>query len=145
MIYNLIKLDYKVIFMSINIVFLVVLVLVLWVFFLVYKYTKKQKLSNEKLKSLTLKLEKIKKLRNSSKEKLIDLDKLYHLILKELWYNGTFWEILKQEPKEIRDLNKIWELHKLRNKLVHEFDLISESSLKKKVLEYENQIKKLLK
>jgi hypothetical protein len=65
--------------------------------------------------------------------------------LKELWYKGSFWEILKQNPKEIWDINKVWELHKLRNKLVHDFDLLSESILNKKVFEYETQIKNLVK
>ena len=67
----------------------------------------------------------------SSKEKIIDYDKLYHKILIEMWYNWTFWDILKLEPNEIWNINKVWELHKLRNKLVHDFDLIDEKVLQK--------------
>jgi len=51
---------------------------------------------------------------------------------------------LKLNPKEVIDINKIWELHKLRNKLVHDFDLISESMLRKKITEYEKEINALL-
>jgi len=39
----------------------------------------------------------------------------------------------------------IWELHKLRNKLVHDFDLLSEKVLKTKSSEYKSQIEKLIK
>jgi hypothetical protein len=52
---------------------------------------------------------------------------------------------LKSEPKVILNINKIWELHKLRNQLVHNFDLISNDILKKKALEYEKNISELLK
>jgi uncharacterized protein YutE (UPF0331/DUF86 family) len=52
---------------------------------------------------------------------------------------------LKSEPRVISNINRIWELHKLRNKLVHNFDLISDDILKRKALEYEKSISELLK
>jgi uncharacterized protein YutE (UPF0331/DUF86 family) len=52
---------------------------------------------------------------------------------------------LKLEPSEIVDLQKIWELHKLRNKLVHDFDLLSEKILKQKSKDYINEFNKLIK
>jgi uncharacterized protein YutE (UPF0331/DUF86 family) len=58
---------------------------------------------------------------------------------------GTFGEILKSKPREIDDLNKIWELHKLRNKLVHDFDLLDDIILTKKSKEYQKEFEKLLK
>jgi uncharacterized protein YutE (UPF0331/DUF86 family) len=51
---------------------------------------------------------------------------------------------LKLEPKEISDINKIWELHKLRNKLVHDFDLLDDGILNKKAEEYKGEIERLL-
>jgi len=51
---------------------------------------------------------------------------------------------LKQKPSEIRDINNIWELHKLRNKLVHDFDLLSDGVLRKKSQNYEKEINVLL-
>ncbi len=53
------------------------------------------------------------------KEQIIDCDKIYHHTLKLLGYTGTFWEILKKEPKEIPNIQEIWNVHKLRNSLVH--------------------------
>ena len=120
----------------------VAFVIVLGVF-LVFKYTRKKKLSDAKKKIFLKNFHRIKIL-SSSKEKIIDFDKLYHQLLKWIWYEGTFWEILKLEAKEISNLNKIWELHKLRNKLVHDFDLLEENILKKRALEYEKEIKRLL-
>ena len=117
---------------------LIVVVVIFWIF-MILKFSKSKKLNNYIKKELEKKLNNIKK-SNSGKEKIIDFDKLYHKILIELWYVWTFWEILKSEPKVISDLNKIWELHKLRNKLVHDFDLLSEHILKKKALEYERII-----
>ena len=61
-----------------------------------------------------------------------------------MWYEGNFWEILKLNPEEIKNINKIWELHKLRNKLVHDFDLLEEVILNRKSKEYKQEILKLL-
>lgn len=120
-----------------------ILILLIWIF-LVLKFSKKTKLSEERIKFFNTQLKRI--ITNSSpKEQIIDMDKLYHKFLQELWYEGTFWEILKLNPEEIPDINKIWELHKLRNKLVHDFDLLSEKVLKSKSAEYNKEINKLIK
>jgi hypothetical protein len=44
----------------------------------------------------------------------------------------------------ISDINKIWELHKFRNKLVHDFDSFNEKVLNKKGEEYKIELEKLL-
>lgn len=124
------------------IIFLVFIVL-LWIF-LILKFSKKRWLSQSKKNLLLKKLKQYSKI-ESPKEKIVDYDKLYHQILLWLWYSWTFWEILKLKPKEISDLNKIWELHKLRNKLVHDFDHVSLNTLEKKSKEYERAIFYLLK
>ena len=62
-----------------------------------------------------------------------------------MWYDWNFWDILKLEPNEIWNINKVWELHKLRNKLVHDFDLIDEKVLQKAENEYFREIFFLLK
>ena len=53
--------------------------------------------------------------------------------------------MIKLEPNEIWNINKVWELHKLRNKLVHDFDLIDEKVLQKAENEYFREIFFLLK
>lgn len=80
-----------------------------------------------------------------NKHQIIELDKIYHTILKELWYQWSFWEILKKQPKEIKNIQQIWDLHKLRNSLVHELKDFDEKLLENKSQEYRNIIEKFLK
>lgn len=127
------------------IIFLVIFIIILLIaVFVLFKFRpKKNKFSSDKITFFNKQIKRT--IRNwSSKEQIIDIDKLYHKILLEAKYSWTFWEILKWKPKEISDINRIWELHKLRNKLVHDFDLLSEKVLKQKASDYKNQIKKLL-
>ena len=112
--------------------------------FIIIKFSKKKRISDEKISFFKVKINQIKAF-NSWKEQIIDYDKLYHKILQELGYSGDFGSILKQNPSVISDINKVWELHKLRNKLVHDFDLVTENVLRKKALQYEELIKQLLK
>lgn len=81
----------------------------------------------------------------SDKEKIIDYDKLYHKILLKAWYKWAFWDILKSHPKEIKNLNKIWELHKVRNYLVHEIWYPKWVSLFQVANNYKKEIQLLLK
>ena len=117
--------------------------LVFWIS-IILKFSKKKKLSEADKKELK-NIFKNMKVNKSDKEKLIDYDKLYHKILQKFWYNWTFWEILKTKPNEIWNLNKVWELHKLRNKLVHDVDEKIKENLFLKVKEYEKEIEIILK
>ncbi len=119
-----------------------IIILLIWIFIL-FKYTKKYKVSKQKIIFFNGQLKKIIG-SNSYKEQLIDIDKLYHKILLEAGYKWSFWEILKQKPSQITDLDKIWELHKLRNKLVHEFDFLSDKELWHNTTSYIVEIKKIL-
>ncbi len=80
----------------------------------------------------------------SAREKILEYDKFYHTILKEVWYTWTFADILKKHPSEIDNINNIWELHKLRNKLAHDIADINESLLNKKAIEFEKELLNLL-
>ena len=117
--------------------------LVFWIS-IILKFSIKKKLSEADKKELK-NIFKNMKVNKSDKEKLIDYDKLYHKILQKFWYNWTFWEILKTKPNEIWNLNKVWELHKLRNKLVHDVDEKIKENLFLKVKEYEKEIEIILK
>jgi len=130
--------------MNIYIVIIIfILIIFIWIF-LIFKFTKKYKISPDKVVFFNKQLKRVI-VNWSYKEQIIDIDKLYHKILLESGYQWTFWEILKSEPTEIWDLQKIWELHKLRNKLVHDFDLLSVKVLKTRANEYKNEIEKLIK
>jgi hypothetical protein len=51
---------------------------------------------------------------------------------------------LKAKPMIIDNQNTIWNLHKLRNRLAHDMDIISTSVLEKKSREFEKEILRLL-
>lgn len=123
--------------------FFIICFLLLAIYFAFIWWKKWKKLSKEKIKDFEKKLKQINT-NISSKEKIIDSDKLYHKILQEAWYSWDFWEILKQKPLIINDLDKIWELHKIRNKLVHDFDQFDERVLLTKSNEFVKEIEKLL-
>ena len=110
----------------------------------IVKYSERKELSKDKKKDFEKRFKKIFHGDDSTKEKFIDCDKLFHKIFLELWYEWSFWEILKQEPNEIWDLDKVWELHKIRNKLVHDFDDIGEKTLEHKLSDYKKEIKFIL-
>jgi len=124
------------------IVIFIMCIISVWIF-LGLNFKKKYRISDYKRKYFYSQLESISSY-NSYKWQIIDLDKLYHKILLEAWYFWSFWEILKQEPSEIENINKIWELHKIRNSIVHDFTPTFENVLKEKSIDYENEIKKLL-
>ncbi len=104
------------------------IIIISYSFFIVVKFSLKKKIPIQRKKYFNKIFKNISN-KNSAKDKIIDYDKLYHKILLEMWYKWTFWEILKMEPNEIWNINKIWELHKLRNKLVHDFDIIDDKIL----------------
>lgn len=110
------------------------------IYFFKNKY--KKKLSKDLYKDFLNKLNKISQF--SYREKIVEYDKYYHLILKNSWYDWNFWDILKKKPYVIKNINKIWELHKFRNKLVHESLEISDKLLQEKASLYEKEIKILL-
>ncbi len=125
-------------------IILIIILLIIISLYFAFFWKKYKKLSPEKIKDFQKKLKTISS-HISSKEKIIDSDKLYHKILLEVWYVWDFWTILKQKPLVIDDLNKIWELHKIRNKLVHDFDNYAETLLREKSKEFSREIEKLLK
>lgn len=124
-------------------IFIIIFLLVA-IYFAFIWWKKRKKLSPEKIKDFQKKLKQIGA-NISSKEKIIDSDKLYHKILLEAWYNWDFWTILKQKPIIINDLDLIWKLHKVRNKLVHDFDYHDENFLQEISKTYQKEIEKLLK
>jgi hypothetical protein len=124
-----------------------IFIILLWVFIVIIPWIHyKRKISRVKNKYFIKKINETLKKRISLREKIITLDKILHNILLELWYYGTLWEILKKEPEYILNIEKIWELHKLRNKLVHNIDDdYSDNFLYVKLEEFNKELKILLK
>jgi len=130
--------------MEILIWIILVLVIGIWIYFAFF-YKKKTWFSSEQVKNFNKKMKLIKSPSYSEREKILELDKLFHYILKQYWYKWTFWDILKQEPICIEDLNEVWRLHKIRNKLAHDFEEFEIIRLKKEVKRYNNQVENLIK
>jgi hypothetical protein len=126
------------------ILLLIPISVILWWIILAYKYSHPRKLPKAKLNFLLKEYKKILQ-NNNPKHSIIDIDKMYHKVLLQIWHKWSFWEVLKKEPKEIWDINKIWELHKIRNKLVHDFDAYKTNFLKQKRNEYKKEMETLFK
>ena len=71
-------------------------------------------------------------------------DIIMHHILKDYGYSGTVGDQLKAKPRMMNNLNAIWSLHKLRNKLAHDMGTVSADLLERKAQEFEEEILKLL-
>ena len=123
----------------------VIMVIIGGIWFLIFFRRNKKQLKKCDLKDFSCHLKKISHKKVSQKEKIIDYDKVYHKILLKAWYNGSFWDILKQNPREISDLNKIWELHKIRNHLVHEMWEPKWVDLEETSQQYKKELSKILK
>ncbi|NDK08706.1 hypothetical protein EOM39_05710 [Candidatus Gracilibacteria bacterium] len=123
----------------------IVIIIILIGIYLIFFYKGQKKIPKNKIdyyKNIVLKTQNSQ---ISSKEKIVTYDKIYHNILKETGYEGNFGEILKKKPSVIKDINKIWELHKLRNVLVHEIESSEEKKLISQGNSYKDEILKLLK
>lgn len=120
------------------------IIILLWIY-LVSFYVEKKRLSDKQIAYYMTLVSKTKNSQISNKEKIITYDKIYHNILKEIGYKWNFWEILKKNPAIISDINKIWELHKLRNILVHEIESSDEKKLISQWNSYKDEVLKLLK
>lgn len=126
----------------------------LWLFFVlsvfiygvlvIIKYSKKKSMPAAQKKQFQKYLIQMST-KQTPKDKIIAYDVLYHKILLALGYQWTFGKILKEHPNEIGDINLVWELHKLRNKLVHELDTPSMIELEKKSSYFQKAVQNLLK
>lgn len=55
---------------------------------------------------------------------IMDADKLLAHVLGSMGYDGMMAEKLKAASKSFSDLNGLWSAHKLRNKVVHEVNIV---------------------
>lgn len=88
-------------------------------------------------------MEKIENI-DSPSEHIMKYDIVLHNVLKDAGYTGTVGDQLKKKPIMIKNLDTIWNLHKLRNKLAHDMDTINPSLLEKKSDEFNKELKKII-
>ncbi len=130
--------------MTLTIIITISIILLLWLY-IIFFYTWWKKLSQNSINYYKKLIKEIEDKNISSKEKIITYDKIYHNILQEVWYKWSFWDILKKKPIVIKDIQKIWELHKLRNTLVHDLSEQTEKKLINYSEKYYDEILNLLK
>lgn len=129
-----------------DIVFILIIIISLAIIFwiaVILIYSKKKWLSKEKKKMYIDKLNKLESV--WYEKKIINYDSILSKILNDLWYKWMLGEQLKKNPWILtNDLQSIWDLHKLRNKLAHEVEEIDQNLLKKKSDEYKRILEKIL-
>ena len=100
-----------------------------------WRYFRNRKLTPERKRFYTTQIQLLNN--KSSNERIIAYDKILSHILSDIGYTGTVAEKLKKKPSLISEfLEDIWRLHKLRNRLVHEFAEIQEQDLEKSAQQY---------
>lgn len=120
----------------------ITIILLVWVFFTFGFGTKKQ-LKKDKKSYYQKEIQKASTL-PSPTERIMRYDMIMHHILKDYGYSWTVGDQLKAKPRVISDLNAIWSLHKLRNKLAHSMETVSEGLLERKADEFEKEVLRLL-
>lgn len=71
-------------------------------------------------------------------------DKILSHILREYGYEWNVGDQLKARPKVIINIDEVWRLHKLRNRLAHELTEISSSTLKNEATNFKKVLTTLL-
>lgn len=124
--------------------FLAIIVIILLVgVFLTFGFSPKKHLKKDKKSYYQKEIQKISAL-PSPTERIMRYDMVMHHILKDYGYSGTVGDQLKAKPRVITNLDAIWSLHKLRNKLAHSMETVSEGLLERKAEEFEKAVLRLL-
>lgn len=124
--------------------FLTVIILVLlFGVFLTFWFSGKKELKKDKKAYYQKEIQKVSTL-PSPTERIMRYDMIMHHILKDYGYSGTVGDQLKAKPRMMNNLNVIWSLHKLRNKLAHSMETVSTDLLERKADEFEKEILRLL-
>lgn len=135
---------YKLPGISMEYIFAVIIIIIplLGVFF-TFWFSKQRELRKDKKDEYKNDIQKISIL-SSPSEQIMKYDIILHRILKDYGYSWNVCDQLKAKPRMINNLNTIWSLHKLRNKLAHDMEPISVDLLKKNAQEFEKELLKLL-
>jgi len=124
--------------------FLTIIILILLVgVFLTFRFSGKKQLTKGQRNYYRKEIQKVSTLPSSS-ERIMRYDMIMYHILKDYGYSGTVGDQLKAKPRMMKNLNAIWSLHKLRNKLAHDMDTVSAGLLERKAQEFEKEVLRLL-
>lgn len=71
---------------------------------------------------------------------ILDADKLLDFALSKKGKTGSLGEKLKKSNHLFKDINSIWRVHKIRNKIAHEFNVPDKKELKDAILVYKKAL-----
>ncbi|MDO8468367.1 MAG: hypothetical protein Q7S29_01255 [Candidatus Peribacter sp.] len=60
---------------------------------------------------------------NDHSRRVIEAEKVCDAVLKALDYTGTFAEKLQQAGPRLKNIDDIWNAHRLRNRIAHEMNI----------------------
>lgn len=121
---------------------IIIVILLGWVF-LTFRFSTKKHLKPSKKSYYQAEIQKVSAL-PSPTERIMRYDMIMHHILKDYGYSWNVGDQLKAKPRMISNLDAIWSLHKLRNKLTHSMETVSEGLLERKADEFEKAVLRLL-
>lgn len=80
---------------------------------------------------------------DESLKAMVDADKLLDYVLTRHGFHGSLGEKLKAAAHKFSDLNGIWNAHKLRNRLVHEFEEVEKEEVERALKQFKKALKNL--
>jgi len=118
--------------MSIEGIFIAIIVLLILAFGCYILFHKKKRFSARKMKEIKEHWREIESLQEEHPEQsILKADKLLDHALKQAGYSGTLGEKMKAARAVFSDNNGLWSAHKLRNRIAHEMN-VKISSLQSK-------------
>jgi hypothetical protein len=118
-------------------------IIVLGALVLIFLRPARKSLSSQRIRYFQSEIRGCKKL--SPTERIMRYDAILHFILEDYGYSGTVGDQLKAKPTMIGDLDRMWDLHKLRNHLAHEMKPIAHHVLESRSKLFEKELLRLLK
>lgn len=83
-----------------------------------------KKLTYQKQRFLTKQWDKIvSESEHNPTQSILDADKLLSYLLEAKGYEGSVGEMLKKSESLFKNVNDIWEAHKMRNRIAHEIGI----------------------
>lgn len=75
---------------------------------------------------------------------ILEAEKIIDSAMKELGYTGTFADKLRRAGPRFRDVQQLWNAHKLRNRIAHEMNLsLNGRDVKSALAAFERALKDL--
>jgi len=110
--------------MTLSTIFLLIFLLITFLLavFVFFKQTFSKKLNDEDVVYVKAHWEDVVQASEDDPVKAImDADKILDYVLSRYGFDGSLGEKLKSAAHKFSDINGVWEAHKLRNKIAHEF------------------------